>query len=55
MTHSADANLLHGCGARRSETAVLHLINGTTTDWYSNRQATAEPATYGSEFLQEEL
>ena len=48
-THYADANLLHDCMTGRSVPAVLHLINGTPTNWYSKRQATAECATYRSE------
>ena len=50
-THYVDTNLLHDCVTGRSVTAVLHLIYGIPTDWYSKSQATAETATYGSEFV----
>ena len=46
-----DANLLHDIVTRKSVTAVLHFVNITPTDWFSKRQATAETATYGSEFV----
>ena len=29
----------------------LHFCNQTPTDWYSNKQATVETATYGSEIV----
>ena len=50
-THYVDASLLHDDVTGRSVTAVLHLVNGTPAEWYSKRQATAETATYGSEFV----
>jgi hypothetical protein len=31
--------------------SILHLINKTPLDWYSEKQATIETATYGSEFM----
>ena len=46
-----DANLLHDLITGRSVTAVLHFFNLTPGDWYSQRQATVENATYGSEFV----
>ena len=46
-----DANLLHDLITGRSVTAVLHFFNLTPGDWYSERQATVENATYGSEFV----
>ena len=46
-----DANLLHDLITGRSTTAVLHFFNLTPGDWDSNRQATVENATYGSEFV----
>ena len=45
-----DANLLHDLITGRSVTAVLHFFNPTPGDWYYERQATVENATYGSEF-----
>ena len=49
--HYVDANLHHDLVTGRSVTAILHIVNGTPTDWYSKRQATVETATYGSEFV----
>ena len=46
-----DANLLHDIVTGKSFTAVLHFVNTTPTDWFCKRQATAETATYGSEFV----
>ena len=46
-----DADLLHGIVTGKSVTAVLHFVNTTPTDWFFKRQATAETATYGSEFV----
>ena len=46
-----DANLLHDIVTWKSVTAVLHFVNYTPTDLFSNRQATMETATYGSEFV----
>ena len=46
-----DDNLLHDLITGRSVTAVLCFFNLTPGDWYSNRQATVENATYGSEFV----
>ena len=46
-----DANLLHELITGRSVTTVLHFFNLTPGDWYSNRQASVENASYGSEFL----
>ena len=46
-----DANLLHCLATGASLTACLHFCNQTPTDWYSEKQATVETATYGSEFL----
>jgi hypothetical protein len=45
-----DANLYYDMLTGRSVTGVLHLCNGTLVDWYSQRQATVETATFGSEF-----
>ena len=49
--HYVDANLHHDLVTGRAVTAILHIVNGTPTDWYSKRQATMETATYGSEFV----
>ena len=46
-----DANLHHDLVTDRAVTAILHIVNGTPTEWYSKRQATVETATYGSEFV----
>lgn len=51
LTHYVDANLLHDMITGRSVTGILHFINQTLVDWYSKKQATAETATYGSEFV----
>jgi hypothetical protein len=46
-----DANLYHDLTTGRAVTGILHLLNATTIDLTSKRQATVETATYGSEFL----
>jgi hypothetical protein len=46
-----DANLYHDMITGRAITAVLHFINKTPFEWYSKRQATAESATFSSEFV----
>ena len=51
LTHYVDANLYHDMLTGRSVTGILHLINQTPIDWFSKKQATAETATYGSEFI----
>ena len=51
LTHYVDANLFHDVVTGRSATGILHFINQTPIDWYSKKQATAETATYGSEFV----
>ena len=45
-----DANFLHDI-VRKSVTAVLNFVNTAPTDWFLNRQATVETATYGSELV----
>ena len=45
-----DANLLHDIVTGKSVTTALHFVNTTPTDWFSERQATVDTATYGSEF-----
>ncbi len=51
LMHYVDANLYHDLITRRSVTRILHLANKTPIDWYSKKQATVEPASYGSEFI----
>jgi len=51
LTHFVDANLYHDLITGRSVTGILHLTNKTPINWYSNKQATVETATYGSEFI----
>ena len=51
LTHYVDTNLYHDILTGRSVTGVLHFINQTPIEWFSKRQATAETATYGSEFI----
>ena len=51
LTTYVDANLYHDLITGRAVTGILHLLNGTTVDWYSKRQGTVETATYGSEFV----
>ena len=50
-TTYVDANLYHDMITGRSVTGILHLLNQTTVDWYSRKQAIVETATYGSEFV----
>eukprot|EP00957_Ditylum_brightwellii_P165789 12622126-Ditylum_brightwellii.AAC.1 len=50
-TAFADANLLHDVITGRSFTGIVHLLNETPIDWFSNRQNTVETATYGSELI----
>ena len=55
LTSYVDAIFLHDMTAGRSMTAVLHLVNQTPTKWFSKKQATVEPATYGSVFVAAKL
>ena len=48
--HYVNTNLHHDLVTCRAATAILHIVNGTPTHWYSKRQETLETATYGSEF-----
>ena len=50
-TTTMDANLNHCLATGKSLTGCLHFVNKTPVDWYSKKQATAETATYGSEFV----
>jgi hypothetical protein len=53
LTHYVDddANLFRDMVTGRSVTGILHLVNKTTIDWYFKKQATAETATHGSQFI----
>jgi hypothetical protein len=46
LTHYVDANLMHDVITGRSVTGILHLVNKTSIDWFSKKQATVETATY---------
>ena len=50
-TTTVDANFNHCLDTGRSVTGFLHFVNHTPLDSYSNRQATVETATFGSEFV----
>jgi hypothetical protein len=50
-TACVDANSFHGALTRQSVTGALHLVNKTLADWFAKKQATAEIATHGSEFV----
>ena len=49
--HYEDANLQHDLVTGIAVTAILHIVDGTPTDWYSKRQEIVETATYGSDFV----
>jgi hypothetical protein len=42
---------MHDVTTGRYVTWILHLANKTPIDWYSKKQAMAETATFGSEFV----
>ena len=50
-TTAMDANLNHSLATGKSLTGCLHFVNKFPVNWYSKKQATAETATYGSEFV----
>ena len=50
-TTAMDANLNHCLATGKSLTGCLYFVNKTPVDWKSKKQATAETATYGSEFV----
>ena len=50
-TTSMDANLKLCLATGKSLTECLHFVNKTSVDWYSEKQATVETASYGSEFV----
>ena len=51
LTHYQDANLYHDIITGCSITGILHFMNKMPIDWYSEKQATVETATYRSEFI----
>ena len=50
-TMTVDTNMNDFLATGRSLTCCLHFVNLTPIDLYSERQATVETATYGSEFV----
>jgi hypothetical protein len=50
-THYVDANLLHDLSSGKAVTGILHYLNGTLINWYSELQSTVETATFGSEYV----
>ena len=50
-SHYVDANLMHDMISGKSVTGIVDFLNQTPVDWYSKKQATAETATFGSEFI----
>ena len=46
-----EANLHHDQVTGRAATACLHIVNATPSHCHTKRQATAETATFGSEFV----
>ena len=42
---------MHDLLSGKSVTGILHLLNKTPIDWYSEKQATVETATFGSEYV----
>jgi hypothetical protein len=51
LSHYVDANLMNDVTTGRSVTGIIYLANKTPIEWYSEKQATVETATYGSEFF----
>jgi len=51
LTHFVDANLMHDLSTGRSLTGILHIANKTPIEWFFNKQATVEVATYGSKMV----
>ena len=54
-TTYVDANLPLDQVTGGAVTACLHLVNATPSHWHTKRQATVETATFGFEFVQQEL
>ena len=46
-----DANLYHDFITGRSVTGVIHLVNQTIINFFSEKQNTVETSTCGSEFI----
>jgi hypothetical protein len=42
LSHYVDANLMHDIATGRSVTGMLHLVNKTSIEWYSKKQATVD-------------
>ena len=51
MTSMVDANLMHCKVTGKYATDILHPINQTPVDQFSQKQSTVETATYGTEFV----
>ena len=51
ITTYFDADHAHDLETRRSVTGIMIMLNGTSVQWYSKRQATVESSTYGSELV----
>jgi hypothetical protein len=51
VTNYVDANFKHDTISGKSVTGMLHMINKSPLDWYSNKQDTVDAATYGSEIV----
>ena len=50
-TTYVDANLHHDQATGRAVTGCLHLVDAVPSHWHTQRQATVETATFGSEFV----
>ena len=46
-----NADHAHEQATRRSITGIIKFLNNTPIRWYSKRQKTVEPSTYGSELV----
>jgi hypothetical protein len=55
LLHYIDADLLHEIAMGRSATGIIHLNNMIRMDWYPKKQATMEPAKYGSKFVTDRI
>ena len=51
LIHYFNANLLHDMLLGKAVTGCIHIANQTPMMWYSKKQATAETATFGAEFV----
>ena len=50
-TNYVDANMFRDIMIGKSMTGILNIINNTSFDLYSKKQATVEIGKYGSEFV----